>query len=155
VATPEVDLPRRPELNHHFLGVEGGEMATTETTSDRAALTGVVQSYIDGSRTGDAERLKQAFDDRAWMFGSLGGQRVDVPIAEMIEMAAAQPMGDSYEAHITSIQQVGDAAQVTIEETGCWGSVSFTDFFGLSKIDGEWKIVSKTFAHTGGEMPSP
>ncbi|MGB2875439.1 MAG: nuclear transport factor 2 family protein, partial [Gaiellaceae bacterium] len=62
--------------------------------------------------------------------------------------------GETYEARITSVEQVGDAATATLEETGCWGSVSFTDFFALSKIDGEWKIVSKTFAHTGGEMPT-
>jgi Putative lumazine-binding len=129
-------------------------MTTTETETERGAITRVVEAYIDGARTGDADKLMEAFDQRAWMFGSLGGQRVDVPIAEMIEMVKAQPMGETYEARITSVEQVGDAARVTLDETGCWGSVSFTDFFGLSKIDGEWKIVSKVFAHTGGEMPT-
>ena len=128
-------------------------MSTTEMSTERGAITSAVEAYIDGARTGDAAKLKEAFDERAWMFGSLGGQRIDVPIMQMIEMIKAQPMGESYEARITSVEQVGDAARVTLEETGCWGSVSFTDYFGLSKIDGEWKIVSKTFAHTGGEMP--
>jgi hypothetical protein len=41
-----------------------------------------------------------------------------------------------------------------IEETGFWGTLSFTDFFALSRFDGEWKIVNKTFAHTGGEPPA-
>jgi hypothetical protein len=129
-------------------------MTTTETEIERGAITSVIEAYIDGARTGDADKLMEAFDQRAWMFGSLGGQRVDIPIAEMIEMVKAQPMGQTYEARITSVEQVGDAARVTLDETGCWGSVSFTDFFGLSKIDGEWKIVSKVFAHTGGEMPT-
>src|ERR1041385_4847687 len=127
-------------------------MSTTET--ERGAITRVVEAYIDGARTGDADKLKAAFDQRAWMFGSLGGQRVDVPIAERIQMVKVQPTGESYEARITSVERVGDAARVTLDETGCWGSVSFTDFFGLSKIEGEWKIVSKVFAHTGGEMPT-
>jgi hypothetical protein len=129
-------------------------MSTTEIETERGAITRVVEAYIDGARTGDADKLMEAFDQRAWMFGSLGGQRVDIPIVEMIEMVRAQPMGETYEARITSVEQVGDAARVTLDETGCWGSVSFTDFFGLSKIDGEWKIVSKVFAHTGGEMPT-
>jgi hypothetical protein len=128
-------------------------MTTIETETERGAITHVVEAYIDGARTGDAVKLIEAFDQRAWMFGSLGGQRVDIPIGEMIEMVKTQPMGETYEARITSVEQVGDAARVTLDETGCWGSVSFTDFFGLSKIDGEWKIV-KVFAHTGGEMPS-
>jgi hypothetical protein len=129
-------------------------MTTPETETERGAITRAIEAYIDGARTGDAGKLKEAFDERAWMFGSLGGQRVDIPITEMIEMVKAQPMGETYEARITSVERVGDAARVTLEETGCWGSVSFTDFFGLSKIDGEWRIVSKAFAHTGGEMPS-
>ena len=61
-------------------------MTTTETEIERGAITSVVEAYIDGARTGDADKLKAAFDQRAWMFGSLGGQRVDVPIAEMIQM---------------------------------------------------------------------
>jgi len=32
--------------------------------------------------------------------------------------------------------------------------VSFVDFLSLARIDGTWKIVCKTFAHTGGKMPS-
>jgi hypothetical protein len=34
------------------------------------------------------------------------------------------------------------------------GNVSFVDFMSLARIDGAWKIVNKTFAHTGGEPPS-
>jgi hypothetical protein len=131
-------------------------MATTETATDREAITSVVQLYIDGASSGDVEKLKQAFHDEAWMFGSLGGERVDIPIGQMFEMVAAQPMdsGGSYSARVTSVEQVGDAATATLEETGCWGGVSFVDFFTLARIDGAWKIVGKTFAHTGGEMPS-
>jgi hypothetical protein len=89
------------------------------------------------------------------MFGSLGGHRIDVPIGELFAMSDGKPadVNGSYEARIASIDQVGDAAIVTVEEDGFWGSVSFTDFFTLSQIDGAWKIVNKTFAHTGGEPP--
>jgi len=52
------------------------------------------------------------------------------------------------------MRQVGDAAIVTVEEEGYWGTVSFTDFFALSSIKDEWKIVNKTFVHTGGEPPA-
>jgi hypothetical protein len=31
--------------------------------------------------------------------------------------------------------------------------VSFIDYLSLSRINGRWKIVSKLFAHTGGEPP--
>ena len=129
--------------------------ATGVQTDEREAITTAVQLYIDGASKGDAAKLKEAFHEEAWMFGSLSGQRHDVPIPELIEMIVAQPADTdgSYTARITSVEQVGDAATATIEEDGCWGSVSFVDFFTLTKIDGSWKITNKTFAHTGGEMP--
>lgn len=131
-------------------------MATTEAATDREAIASVVQLYIDGASRGDTEKLKKGFHEEAWMFGSLGGQRFDVPITQMIEMAAAQPLDSdgSYIARITSIEQTGDVATATVEETGCWGSVSFVNFLALARIDGAWKIVNKVFAHTGGEPPA-
>jgi hypothetical protein len=128
-------------------------MATT-VTGERTAIETAVQLYIDGSSTGSVEKLKEAFGEGAWMYGSLGGQRYDVPITEMFVMVAEAPLGsDNYSARITSVDQVGDAAVVRLEEDGCWGTVSFVNWFALAKIDGAWKIVNKTFAHTGGEMP--
>jgi hypothetical protein len=132
-------------------------MATTETTTDeRTAIESALQLYIDGASKGDAAKLTQAFHDEAWMFGSVGGQRFDMPIAQMIEIVMVQPLDSDggYSARITSVEQVGDAATARLEEEGCWGNVSFVDYFALAKIDGTWKIVNKTFAHTGGEMPA-
>ena len=128
--------------------------AATEAT-DRAAIEATIQLYIDGGSTGDAEKLGEAFHESGGMYGSVGGQRFDVPFDKLIAMFEEAPLGsDAYQARITSVEQIGDAALVRLEEEGCWGSVSFVDWFSLAKIDGTWKIVNKTFAHTGGEMPA-
>ena len=58
-------------------------MSTTETATDRDAITAVVQLYIDGSATGDVSKLQEAFHPDARMYGSLGDQRLDIPIAEL------------------------------------------------------------------------
>ena len=132
-------------------------MATTETTAtDQAAIERAVQLYIDGASKGEPDKLSKAFHETAWMFGSVSGQRFDMPIAQMIETVTAQPLDadGSFAARITEVEQVGDAATVRLEEDGCWGNLSFVDYFTLTKIDGTWKIVNKTFAHTGGEMPA-
>jgi hypothetical protein len=123
---------------------------------EQSAITEVVQLYIDGSRVGDSDKLRQAFHPDARMYGSISGQRFDLPIEEFFSLASSQPadLDGTYDARIVSLQQVGDAATAAIEETGFWGTLSFTDFFSLSRIDGEWKIVNKTFAHTGGEPPA-
>lgn len=130
-------------------------MTVTETATDREAIAAAVQLYIDGASKGDADKLREGFHESAWMYGAVGGQRFDMPISQMTAIVGEHPLDSdgAYRARITSIEQVGDAATATVEEEGCWGNVSFVDHFTLQKIDGAWKIVNKSFAHTGGEMP--
>jgi len=131
-------------------------MATVATATEREAIEQAVQLCVEGASKGDSAKLKEAFHDAAWMFGSIGGQRFDMPIEQLAETVTQQPLDSdgSFSARITALEQVGDAARVTLEEEGCWGNLSFVDYFTLAKIDGAWKIVNKTFAHTGGEMPA-
>ena len=126
------------------------------TATEREAITQTLQLYIDGAADGDVDKLKRAFHDQAWMFGQMGGQRFDMPITEFFGLAASKPLrtDDGFHAEIVHVEQAGDIACAIVTEEGAWGSVSFTDYFLLSRIEGEWKIVAKAFAHTGGEMPS-
>ena len=100
-------------------------MATTDATAtEQAAIEQAIQLYIDGASKGDAAKLKETFHEAAWMLGSIGGQRFDMPIAQMIETLAAQPLDSNgeFSARLTAIEQVGDAATVRLEEDGCWGN---------------------------------
>ena len=128
-------------------------MATTGT--EQAEITRVVNLYAEGVRDGDAAKLREAFHPQAWMFGSLADTRYDEPIDELIALVDGKPVDvdGSFQARVVSVEHVGDAAFAVLEEDGFWGTVSFTDFFTLARIDGAWKIVNKTFAHTGGEPP--
>ena len=130
-------------------------MAAT-ATDERTAIEAAIQLYIDGASKGDAGKINETFHESAWMYGHVDGHRFDMPAAQLAETVAAQPLDSdgSFTARIASIEQVGDVARVTLEEDGAWGSLSFVDYFTLAKIDGTWKIVNKTFAHTGGEMPT-
>ena len=88
------------------------------------------------------------------MFGSLAGERYDVPIEELFELAQSAPADTgNYRSRVLSVQQTGDAAVAVVAEEGYWGTVSFIDYFQLARIEGAWKIVCKLFAHTGGEAP--
>ena len=115
-----------------------------------------VQLYIDGVATGDTAKLEQAFHEDARMYGAIDGQRFDVPIVEMIKMVGSQPADadGSYRGSIRMVAEEGDAAIAIVDEHGFWGSLSFVDYLSLARIDGSWKIVNKTFAHTGGSLPS-
>lgn len=126
------------------------------TAQNTHQITEAVQLYIDGVGDGNAAKLREAFHPEGRMWGSLGGRRFDVPIGEMIAMFDGQgaDVAGSYVARIVAIDQTADTAMVTLVEEGFWGTVSFVDFFSLALIDGEWKIVNKTFVHTGGEPPT-
>jgi hypothetical protein len=130
-------------------------MAATAQETDQ--ITRTVDLYVQGCRDGDAAKLREAFHPDSRMWGSLGGQRYDVPIADMIAMFDGKPVDvdGSYQTRVTSVDQTDDVASATLVEEGFWGTVSFVDFFALARIDGTWKIVNKTFVHTGGEPPAP
>jgi hypothetical protein len=125
------------------------------TSSENAEITSTIDLYVEGVRNGDGAKLREAFHPQAWMFGSLAGTRYDEPIGELIALVDGHPVDvdGSFQARVVSVEQVGDAAFAVLEEEGFWGTVSFTDFFTLVKIDGRWTIANKTFAHTGGEPP--
>ena len=127
---------------------------STVTAGNETAV-GAVQLYVDGVRTGDAAKLEQGFNEGSWMFGSVGGQRMDMPISEMIKLIVDKPadVDGTFTTNVRSVEEEGDAAVVVLEEEGFWGALSFVDFFSLARIDGSWKIVNKTFAHTGGTLP--
>lgn len=120
---------------------------------DTDAIAQTIQLYIDGSRDGDVGKLRQAFVPEARMWGIFNGQRVDVPIQQFFDLAAGQPANSAgnYRARIVSVDQAQEVATVCLAEDGYWGKVSFIDYLALAKIDGAWKIVNKTFAHTGGK----
>ena len=119
--------------------------------TEEARVRAVVERYIDGTYTGDAQKLRDCFHPDAVMNGYLEGKLfLGGPepffddIANKPSMASA---GAPYKADITEIQVVGDVAQATLKETGFAGKFAFTDFFHLVKQDGEWTITSKTFTN--------
>jgi hypothetical protein len=132
----------------------GAMVSPTATIDDHDGICRVVQLYVDGAAKGDVSKLKEAFHEDARMFGELMGTRYDVPIAELFRLLERNP-GDTgkHRGRILSVSQTGDAAFAAVAEDGFWGTVSFVDYFLLTRIEGKWKITCKTFAHTGGEPP--
>lgn len=116
--------------------------------SEAQAIAARIGEYIKGCQTGDGTYLKAAFHPDARMFGAVGSDRYDVPIFGGMDKAVAdQPTGD-HVAQILSIDVEGDTACVKVAESGFWGQ-DFIDYFILSRIEGDWQIVGKSFTHSG------
>jgi Putative lumazine-binding len=131
-----------------------GNIGVTSVVDDYDAIHRVLQLCTEGEAKGDVAKLREAFHADARMFGALAGDRFDVPIEELFKLAESEPADTgNYRSRVLSVQQTDDAAVGVVAEEGYWGTVSFIDYFQLARIDGDWKIVSKLFVHTGGELP--
>ena len=120
-------------------------MANTE----KAAVCEVVQKYIDGTHQGDVSALRECFHSKAVMNGYLNDQLLLGDPEPFFQEIGNNPSmaegGAPYKGEITSVDVVGNVASVTLKETGFAGTMRFTDYFHLIKVDDEWKIFSKTF----------
>ena len=119
-------------------------------SQDTAEITRVVNLYIDGAGNGNADQLNEAFHKSARWFGSMDGVDYDMDKEAFVALMVETP-GHPTAAKIVDIQIAGTAAIATVTEDGFWGTLSFTNFFQLSILEGHWQITSKTFAHTGGQ----
>jgi hypothetical protein len=134
--------------------LEHEQLASNATTIDELdAITAAVQPYIDGAARGDRAALDEAFHPDARMFGAIGARRFDAPITRFVDILAGSPadVAGTHRARVTAIAQTGAAACVTLVEEGFWGTLSFVDYLSLCRVGGRWRIVTKTFTHTGGE----
>jgi hypothetical protein len=116
----------------------------------------VVELAMQGAAEGDVAKLRQAFHKDAWMFGEVDGKRYDEPISSFFDLCEKHPLGRGghYRSRIVSTTHVGPGAMAMVVEDGCWGTASFVDFFTVTRLGEGWKITNKTFAYTGGEIPS-
>lgn len=121
-------------------------------SKDLEEVTRLINLYIEGAGKGNADKLNEAFHSSARWFGTMGGTDYDVDKAGFVALMVESPAdGGQLKAEITDIQIDGTVAVVTLKEEGFWGTLSFTDYFTLSVLEGRWQITNKTFAHTGGE----
>jgi hypothetical protein len=125
------------------------------SANDEELVREVVQKYVDGAN-GDTDTLRAAFHPDARMMGHVGPMDTYMPITDFIDFVGANPglAGPAYTAKVRTVDVVGDAGVAVLEETDYMGC-DFTDYFSVAKIDGQWLITNKTYAHTGGEPPHP
>lgn len=118
---------------------------------DHAEISSLVDLYVDGAN-GDVAKLETAFHPGATMTGCIGPMCDEfTPISDFIAMVGRNPglAGSRYSARVRSIDVTGDAGIAILEETDYFGC-DFVDYFTVARIDGRWRIIAKTYAHTGG-----
>ena len=119
----------------------------TARTDDYDEIVRVVRLYIDAFNENDINKLREAFDEDAWIFSvDADGVLHKNLISESFEKWAAPPSWGVV-GRIISVSQVGDAASVQLsfdsDKIGGW-----IDFHSLLRTNGVWKITNKTATHS-------
>ena len=118
----------------------------TARTDDYDEIVRVVQLYIDAFNDNDISKLREAFDEDAWIFFiDAEGVLHKNLISESFEKWASPPTSGVV-GRVISVAQVGDAAAVQLSfDTATNGWI---DFHSLLRINGVWKITNKTATHS-------
>jgi len=120
-------------------------LATAPQQTDDAAIRQTIEHYFRGHATGNGEEFKKAFAADAQLWSIQNGQLVRLPSADYIARASGKPAADEAQRKrsIASVDVTGNAAIVKVVLD--YPATRFTDYMSLLKINGEWKIVNKTY----------
>ncbi|HEX6279009.1 MAG TPA: nuclear transport factor 2 family protein [Pyrinomonadaceae bacterium] len=112
---------------------------------EKAAVRVPLENYIKGHETGDPEYMKKAFHTEGKLIFVRDGKYSTRTFAEYIGGMSGKPAADEKERKrsIEAIDVMGTAAVAKVILD--YPTVKFIDYFTLLKIDGEWKIVNKSF----------
>ena len=116
----------------------------SHSISDYDAITQTLQHYIDGAKSGRGDDMKPVFHEQATIFGLAGDALFGGPIQQLFDWNDQNGPAPDLVARIASIDLIGTIAAVRLELEN-WTGARYADLFTLLKIDGEWKIMNKTF----------
>lgn len=119
--------------------------AVSAQHSDIDAARVPLENYLKGHATGDAEFMKKAFHTEGNLIFIRDGKYTTRSFADYIAGMSGKPAADEDKRKrwIESVHVVGNAAMAVIILD--YPSVKFTDYMSLLKINGEWKIINKSF----------
>ncbi len=142
---------KRPIKLLTFLGITfmttlTATVATAQNTAAELEATKLpLQNYVKAHETGNADFIRRAFSKDAKVLGYMGGKWISWSVDEYAARFSGKPAADEAQRkrNIEILDLTVDAAvgKVVLD----YPEVKFTDHMALLKIDGEWKIVSKSF----------
>ena len=122
-------------------------------TSDKDAARVPLENYLKGHATGDPEFMRKAFHTEGNMTFVRDGKYTTRTFAEYIAGMSGKPAADEAQRKrwVESVEVAGNAGIGTIILDYPQGR--FVDYMTLLKIDGEWRIVNKSFHFEPKQKP--
>lgn len=109
------------------------------------AVAKAAELFVKSVAEGNSEYAKKLFTDDAVLFGILNGTMEHGSIKQFYTNVDTVGADSNFNARIDVIAVEETVAVVRVLEEGWNGSIDFTDFLLLLKIDGEWKCVAKAY----------
>ena len=118
----------------------------TATDTQRDQIMQVIEQYLAGGRSGNADAMRPAFHEDATIHGYIDGELFGGSIQLLFDWVDGNEGAADIELTDSAVDVANTIATVRLELDN-WGGHRFTDQFTLLKVDGQWKIISKVF-HT-------
>jgi hypothetical protein len=118
---------------------------------EKAAIAKTIHFYFEGMMEREKSKLDQAFDPSARLIGYRGKNFTITPYEEWANgtVKGEKRNPADFKNHLIDIEIKGYTAVAKTELF--WPGIYYYDFLTLIKIDGQWKIVHKTwFEQTSG-----
>ena len=135
-------------MNHRTLGALAAFllMGSLAVASEDAAGPRVpLNLYLKAHATGDPAHIRKAFLPQARIEGLREGKLVSWNVEEFCTRFTGKPAADEAQRKRTidqvDVKENAGSARLTLVH----GKTTFTDYFVLLKVDGEWKIASKVY----------
>lgn len=114
--------------------------------SEESGVRAAVNQYFRGHATGSPDEMRKAFLPSAHIEGVRNGTFTSWTAEEYSSRFSGKPAADeaSRKRTIDAVNVSGDAAMV--RATLVHGATTFTDYFVLLKVGGEWKIANKVYS---------
>lgn len=109
------------------------------------AVQKAAMKFVKSVAEGDSSHARTLFVDNAVLFGYLNGKLEQGSIEQFYHNVDTVGAGEEFKARVDVLAVEETVAVVRVLEEGWGGSIDFTDFLLMLKIDGEWKCVAKAY----------
>jgi len=124
--------------------------ANNQAPTDRQQIEQTLNDYIQGTSFSNPEQISRAFDSQANLYLTKKDKpHWIVPSTTYVDWFRDRPIGTDVGriGEIISIDIEGNVAAAKVEVIMPKHKVRYADLMLLTKLQGQWKIISKTAAH--------
>jgi hypothetical protein len=120
--------------------------AAVAQSPDEAGVRAAVNQYLKGHATGDPAEMRKAFLPTAHIEGIRDGKFVSWTVDEYCSRFTGKPASDESTRRRTIDRVDVSGAAAMASATLVHGATTFTDYFVLLEVNGEWKIANKVYS---------